>query len=232
MNWKQTNQINRKQFNWKEHTSRITAEKKLVSDQIHHPGWRFSQEMEQTASKCARFALKIIFEAFSEGFKWLSQEMDQTTRQCKCSPGQKLAFEICQSIFLVQSANIQIMSFKLPMDCLIHINIGFCVFFQVDSYYFSARTPCSKYNVFVHVDSSMKSLHAYLSKWTPRISPNTNSLYFSKWTPCISQRGLHVFTWVLNQHIRTHARWELDRKMHVCLQIGWEGGAAVDWIEM
>ena len=30
----------------------------------------------------------------------------------------KLAFEIRQSIFLVQSANIQIMSFKLPMDSL------------------------------------------------------------------------------------------------------------------
>ena len=140
--------------------------------------------------------------------------MDQTTRQCKCSPGQKLAFEICQSIFLVQSANIQIMSFKLPMDCLIHINIGLCVFFKEDSYYFSARTPCSKYNVFLQVDSS------YLSKWTPRISPNTNSLYFSKWTPCISRRGLLLFTRVLNQHIRTHARWELDRKMRVCLQIG------------
>ena len=140
--------------------------------------------------------------------------MDQTTRQCKCSPGQKLAFEICQSFFLVQSANIQIMSFKLPMDCLIHINIGFCVFFQVDSYYFSARTPCSKYNVFLHVDSSCISLKvdsSYFSKYKFFVFLQVDSLYFSARTPCIYP-GV--------QHIRTHARWELDRKMRVCLQIG------------
>ena len=125
--------------------------------------------------------------------------MDQTTRQCKCSPGQKLAFEICQSIFLVQSVNIQIMSFKLPMDCLIHINIGLCVFFQVDSYYFSARTPCSKYNVFLHVDSSCISLKvdsSYFSKYKFFVFLQVDSLYFSARTPCIylSVESTHLYT--------------------------------------
>ena len=135
--------------------------------------------------------------------------MDQTTRQCKCSTGQKLAFEICQSIFLVQSANIQIMSFKLPMDCLIHINIGLCVFFQLDSYYFSARTPCSKYNVFLHVDSTCISLQV-------------DSLYFSARTPCIypSVESTHPYTRTVG-----------IRPENACLPSNWLR-RAVDWIEM
>ena len=43
---------------------------------------------------------------------------------------------------------------------------------------------------------------------------------------CWSHSFVHTddsYTW----KIRTHRRWESDRKMRVCLQIGWEGGAGL-----
>ena len=150
--------------------------------------------------------------------------MEQTTRQCKCSTGQKLAFEICQSIFLVQSANIQIMSFKLPMDCLIHINIGLCVFFKEDSYYFSARTPCSKYNVFLQLFISLKEDASYFSKYKLFAFLQVDSLYFSARTPCIypSVESTHAYTRTVG-----------IRPENACLPSNWlRRGAAVDWIEM